>query len=147
MVTKVGRRGHLLICSDCGRPVEKREQQLDNRRRLYGALSLIGLSLAGGMIFFLASMDERLAPGGSPSSERGKGSEANEEGQRLPEPALLAPEATGTQSMKTKQLLPSQATPTGLAHGQNHGSGRITPSAGPLPAQQRSDGGKNRPEP
>lgn len=146
MVTKVGRRGQLLICSDCGRPVEKREVQLDNRRRLYGALCLIGLSLAGGMIFFLAAMDERLAPGAFPGGQRDAGAGNREEGLRIPEPALLAPEPAGPKSLVPTEL-PIKTGSSGHAHGLAHGPVPKAPSAGPLSSQQRTHPRKERPEP
>jgi hypothetical protein len=96
MVTKVGRRGNLLICSDCGVPAEKPKGQPDNRQRLFGALALIGLTLVGGMIFFLAAVEERLAPNINQSRQRVDGAVQGEEDQRLQEPALLAPDPKPT---------------------------------------------------
>jgi hypothetical protein len=144
MVTKVGRGGNLLICSDCGVPVEQRQGQLEHRQRLYGALALIGLSLVGGMIYFLAAMEERLAPKATQTGQRESGTEKGEEGQRLPEPALLAPDPKPTPAISSPTVPPK---PANAGPARDHGQGKPDHSTLPLPLQLRTQPRDHRPEP
>jgi hypothetical protein len=104
MVTMVGRRGNLLICCDCGVPVENLQGQLQHRQRLYAALALISLTLVGGMIFLLAAMDDRLAPWAIQTGQSEGGTQSGNERQRLPEPALLAPDPKPTAAISRPAL-------------------------------------------
>jgi hypothetical protein len=144
MVTKVGRRGNLLICSDCGVPVEIRQGQLQHRQRLYSALALIGLTLVGGMIFVLAAMEERLVPGGPRTDQREGGGEKGQESQRLPEPALLAPDPKPTASISRPALT---SKPASTRPARDLGDGKPAHSILPLPLQLRTQPGNHRPEP
>ena len=144
MVTKVGRGGNLLICSDCGVPVENIQGQLQHRQRLYAALALICLTLVGGMIFLLAAMEERLAPWATQAGENEGGSEKGEESLRLPEPALLAPDPKPSPS-SSRQALPIKPANAGLARDPGHG--KPVHSTLPLPLQLRTQPGEHRSEP
>jgi hypothetical protein len=144
MVTKVGRGGNLLICSDCGVPVEKLQGQLEHRQRLYGALALIGLSLVGGMIFFLAAMEERLAPDVTKTGQREGGAEKGEKGQRLLEPALLAPDPEPSPAT-SHPAVPSK--PSTAEHAKEPDHGQSDDSTLPLPLKLRTQPGDHRPEP
>jgi len=144
MVTKVGRGGNLLICSDCGVPVEKRQGQLEHRQRLYGALALVGLSLVGTMIFFLASMEERLPPKTIQTGQRESGAEKGEEGQRLPDPALLAPDPKPSPATSHPTAL---SKPTTSEHAKEQDHGQPNDSTLPLPLKLRTQPGEHRPEP
>ena len=143
MVTKVGRGGNLLICSDCGVPVANREGQLQHRQRLYAALSLICLTLVGGMIFVLAAMEERLAPWASQTGQREGGAQNGEESLRLPEPALLAPDPKPTPSISSPALQNKHAKAQSV---RELGLGKPDHSTLPLPSDQRTQPGDHRPE-
>jgi hypothetical protein len=58
MLTKVGRATPMLICTDCGRPVDQRETAELKRKRLWGAITLMGMAVLGAATFLLASMNE-----------------------------------------------------------------------------------------
>ena len=144
MVTKVGRGGNLLICSDCGVPVEKRQGQLEHRQRLYGALALVGLSLVGTMIFFLAAMEERLAPDVTKTGQRESGDDKGEEGQRLPEPALLAPDPKPSPATSHPAI---PASPPNALPAKDQSHNKPGHSTLPLPLKLRTQPGDHRPEP
>ncbi len=144
MVTKVGRRGNLLICSDCGVVVENREGQQQHRQRLYAALALIGLTLVGGMIFLLAAMEERLVPAVTRAAQREGGGEKGEQSQRLPEPALLAPDPNPPLSISRPALSPK---PAKAVSAKDLGHGKPDHSTLPLPLQLRTQPGQHRPQP
>lgn len=144
MVTKVGRGGNLLICSDCGVPVESIQGQLQHRQRLYAALALICLTLVGGMIFVLAAMEERLAPSATQAGRSEGGSEKGAESPRLPEPALLAPDPKPSPS-SSRPALPIKPASAGLARDLGHG--KPDHSTLPLPLQLRTQPGEHRPKP
>jgi hypothetical protein len=144
MVTKVGRRGNLLICSDCGVPVENLQGQLQHRQRLYAALALISLTLVGGMIFLLAAMEERLAPWATQTGQSEGGAQNGDERPRLPEPALLAPDPKPTPSISSPALQNKQAKAQSV---RELGLGKADHSTLPLPLQQRTQPGDHRPKP
>jgi hypothetical protein len=85
-------------------PVENLQGQLQHRQRLYAALALISLTLVGGMIFLLAAMDDRLAPWATQTGQSKGGTQSGDERQRLPEPALLAPDPKPTASISRPAL-------------------------------------------
>ncbi len=146
MVTKVGRGGNLLICSDCGVPVENSQGQLQHRQRLYAALALIGLTLVGGMIFFLSALEERLAPWSTQTGQSEGGAENGGESQRLPEPAFLAPDPKPTPSISSPALQNKHAKAQSV---RELGLGKSDHSTLPLPMplHQRSQPGDHRPKP
>jgi hypothetical protein len=144
MVTKVGRRGNLLICSDCGVPAETLQGQFQHRQRLYAALVLIFLTLLGGMIFLLAAMEERLAPGGNQTGQGEGVAEKGEESKRLPEPALLAPDPKPRPSISSP---PPTSKPADATPARDHGHGKPVSSTLPQPLQLRTQPGDHRPEP
>lgn len=159
MVTMVGRRGNLLICCDCGVPVENLQGQLQHRQRLYAALALISLTLVGGMIFLLAAMDDRLAPWATQTGQSEGGTQSGDERQRLPEPALLAPDPKPTAAISRPALPIKSVNPKSVnAKSVNEksvsaksvsefGFGRQDPSTLPLPLPHRTQPGDHRPKP
>ena len=58
MLTKVGQSQRMLICTDCGQPVDQRESSAMARQRLWGALTLISLTVVSGAMLLLATMYE-----------------------------------------------------------------------------------------
>jgi hypothetical protein len=144
MVTKVGRRGNLLICSDCGVPVENLEGQLQHRQRLYAALALICLTLVGGMVFVLAAMEERLAPWATQTGQRLGDGQNRDQSPRLPAPALLAPDPKPTPSISSPALQNKQAKAQSV---RDLGLGQPDHSTLPLPSQQRTQPGNHRLKP
>lgn len=155
----VGRRGNLLICCDCGVPVENLQGQLQHRQRLYAALALISLTLVGGMIFLLAAMDDRLAPWATQTGQSEGGTQSGDERQRLPEPALLAPDPKPTAAISRPALPIKSVNPKSVnAKSVNEksvsaksvsefGFGRQDPSTLPLPLPHRTQPGDHRPKP
>ena len=144
MVTKVGRGGNLLICSDCGVPVENLQGQLQHRQRLYAALALLSLTLVGGMVFLLAAMEDRLAPWASQTGQRQGGGQNGNQSQRLPEPALLAPDPKPTASISSPALQNKQAKAQPV---RELGLGKPDHLTLPLPLHQRHQPGEHRPKP
>jgi hypothetical protein len=144
MVTMVGRRGNLLICCDCGVPVENLQGQLQHRQRLYAALALISLTLVGGMIFLLAAMDDRLAPWATQTGQSEDSAQNGDERQRLPEPALLAPDPKPTLTTKSPALQNKHAKAQSV---RELGLGRPDHSTLPLPSHQRTQPGDHLPKP
>jgi hypothetical protein len=169
MVTMVGRRGNLLICCDCGVPVENLQGQLQHRQRLYAALALISLTLVGGMIFLLAAMDDRLAPWATQTGQSEGGTQSGDERQRLPEPALLAPDPKPTAAISRPALPINSVNPKSVnaktvnkksaneksvnpksvsaKSVSEFGFGKQDPSTLPLPLPHRTQPGDHRPEP
>lgn len=58
MITKVGRATPMLICTDCGQPVDQRECAVLKRKRLWGAITLMGMACIGGSMFLLSFVNE-----------------------------------------------------------------------------------------
>jgi len=58
MLTKVGQSQQMLICTDCGQPVDQRESAAMARQRLWGALTLMSLTVVSGAMLLLATMYE-----------------------------------------------------------------------------------------
>ena len=143
MVTKVGGRGNLLICSDCGVPVENLQGQQQHRQRLYAALALLSLTLVGGMVFLLAAMEDRLAPWATQTGQRQGGGQNGGQRPRLPEPALLAPDPKPTPSISSPALPIKQANAQSV---RGLGLGKPDHSTRPLSSHQRTQPGDHRPE-
>lgn len=150
----VGRRGNLLICCDCGVPVENLQGQLQHRQRLYAALALISLTLVGGMIFLLAAMDDRLAPWATQTGQSEGGTQSGDERQRLPEPALLAPDPKPTagisrSALPIKSVNPKSVNPKSVSAKSvsEFGFGKQDPSTLPLPLPHRTQPGDHRSKP
>lgn len=93
MLTKVGRTHPMLICTDCGLPVDQRESAALKRKRLWGALTISGMACLGGAMLLLASINEMRREGGleavESSSESSSQDGEKEEGGRLLEPSGL----------------------------------------------------------
>ena len=143
MVTKVGGRGNLLICSDCGVPVENLQGQQQHRQRLYAALALLCLTLVGGMVFLLAAMEDRLAPWATQTGQIEGDGQNGDESPRLPEPALLAPDPKPTASISSPALPIKQAN---AQHVRDLGLGKPDHLTLPLPSHQRTQPRDHRPE-
>ena len=58
MLTKVGHARPMLICTDCGQPVDQRDSIALARQRLWGALTLVGMAMLSGAMLLLASTYE-----------------------------------------------------------------------------------------
>ena len=144
MVTKVGGRGNLLICSDCGVPVENLQGQQQHRQRLYAALALLCLTLVGGMVFLLAAMEDRLAPWATQTGQIEGDGQNGDESPRLPEPALLAPDPKPTASISSPTLPIKQANAQSV---RELGLGQPDHLTLPLPLHQRTQPGEHRPQP
>jgi hypothetical protein len=91
MIAKVGRTTPMLICTDCGHPVDQRESAAIKRKRLWGALTLVGMAVVGGAILLLASINEIRREGGGQDAER-QTEASSEEGEKVLEPSWLVDE-------------------------------------------------------
>jgi hypothetical protein len=81
MIAKVGRTHPMLICTDCGLPMDQRESKDLARRRLWSAITLTILATVGGAMALLAAMnDVRTAHPLEESTERKEGGEREERG-------------------------------------------------------------------
>jgi hypothetical protein len=87
MVTKVGHARPMLICTDCGQPVDLRETSAMARQRLWGALALVVMALFSGSMLLLASIYESRTAGSLEDSlnqaEERSGEERNKEDERM----------------------------------------------------------------
>jgi hypothetical protein len=140
-------------------PVENLQGQLQHRQRLYAALALISLTLVGGMIFLLAAMDDRLVPWATQTGQSEGGAQNGDERQRLPEPALLAPDpkpaaaisrpALPIKSVSAKSVSAKSvsAKSVSVKSVSEFGFGKQYPSTLPLPLPHRTQPGDNRPQP
>lgn len=90
MITKVGRTTPMLICTDCGLPVDQRDSAALRRKRLWGALTLVGMAVVGGAIFLLASINEIRREGGGEDAER-QTEASSDEGDKDDQRVLLEP--------------------------------------------------------
>lgn len=79
MVTKVGRTTPMLICSECALPVDERETTALKRKRLWGAITLLGMALVSGLMLFLATFNEMRTDGELSGDTDKQGEAANEE--------------------------------------------------------------------
>jgi hypothetical protein len=101
MLTKVGQSQRMLICTDCGQPVDQRESSAMARQRLWGALTLISLTVVSGAMLLLATMYESRnadAVKGSldkPEDASGEEAKKGEETFLLEPSTLMNPSARG----------------------------------------------------
>jgi len=58
MLTKVGRASPMLICTDCGLPVDQRHTAELKKKHFRGGLTLITLASMGGVLLLMATMNE-----------------------------------------------------------------------------------------
>jgi DNA-directed RNA polymerase subunit RPC12/RpoP len=73
IVTKVGRGKAMLICADCGHPVDERQGEARLLQRGIAALIMAMIVGLGGMILFLsASNDSPLDEAPPPAAEAGE---------------------------------------------------------------------------
>ncbi|MGA1302718.1 MAG: hypothetical protein ACO3ZD_01615 [Cyanobium sp.] len=83
MLTKVGRTSPMLICTDCGQPVNQRETADRKRKHLWGALTLLTMACMGGVLLLMVSMSEMRTARKlqiTSDGERAKGGRSHESG-------------------------------------------------------------------
>ncbi len=91
MIAKVGRSHPMLICTDCGLPMDQRESKAMARQRLWSAVTLMVMATVGGAMALLATMNEvRTARPLEEGWER-KEDGAAAEGQEKSGPGLMEP--------------------------------------------------------
>ena len=78
----------MLICTDCGLPLDERESQALARQRLGSALTLMVMATVGGAMALLAAMNEIQAARPGQGAGEQKQEEQKEEGR---ENLLMAP--------------------------------------------------------
>jgi DNA-directed RNA polymerase subunit RPC12/RpoP len=59
MLTKVGRKKPMLICSDCGHPLSESIDPKKQLTRVWGSLFMVSLTAIAIMTFFLAQVREK----------------------------------------------------------------------------------------
>jgi hypothetical protein len=91
MVTKVGHARPMLICTDCGQPVDQRETSVMARQRLWGALALVAMALFSGSMLLLATIYESRTAGSLEDSLDQAEDRSAEERQKDDERVLLEP--------------------------------------------------------
>jgi hypothetical protein len=134
MLTKVGRTTPMLICTDCGLPVDQRESAALKRKRLWGALTLVCMAVMGGAILLLASINEIRREGGFQDAER-QTEASSEEGEKdeqrlLLEPSrLVDPQRPATDGVK-------RSTATTPVKGQ---AMRVSAQPGAVEAQEKKE--------
>jgi len=69
MLTKVGRKRPMLICSDCGHPLSEADVGERGQRRLGGSLIMLALAAISGMTFFLTQMRQGTGAGAEPAEK------------------------------------------------------------------------------
>lgn len=93
MLTRVGRTKPMLICTDCGLPVDQRETATATRQQLGGAVTLMAMALLGGAMLLLASINEAqragLLEGGSEERRDDAKEGTDAKAQNLLEPSSL----------------------------------------------------------
>lgn len=112
MLTKVGRTHPMLICTDCGQPVDQLASSSLARKRIRGALSLLGLAAVGCGVFLLASMEEwRTAS--TPEPEEAAPRDQAEPGARPPgllEPSRLVRPGAEPVAARARESMGSRGT-------------------------------------
>jgi hypothetical protein len=145
MLTKVGRTHPMLICTDCGQPVDQRESASLARKRLWGAFTLVGLTLVSGAVLWLASIEERrLATSPEEASEQraeagGEGEARGEERATLMEPSALM------RSTRTTAEAPGRGAEA-RAHGQERAGAEARAGEGEKERAQKRAGAQERAE-
>lgn len=91
MVTKVGRSHPMLICSDCGLPVDDRQTSQLARQRLWGALTLVTMAFVSFAMLLLATLYEWRTAGALKDGGEQRGESSGEKEERREERALLEP--------------------------------------------------------
>ncbi|MEB3334220.1 MAG: hypothetical protein VKP70_04475 [Cyanobacteriota bacterium] len=134
MVTKVGRTHPMLICSDCGLPVDERETSQRARKRVWGALTLVSMAFVSGSMLLLATLYEWRTAGTSEDALEQQGDGAGSEEKRQEKRALFEPSGL-------IQSLEQPADPQGMApvSGRREGARSLSVSAQPTAAEAQED--------
>ncbi len=111
MVTKVGHAHPMLICTDCGLPVDQRETSVMARQKLWGALALVTMFLISGSMLLLASIYESRTAGFLEESLEKADDRSKEEGNNEEERVLLEPSGLVKPPVAVKASTPSSAAP------------------------------------
>lgn len=151
MITKVGRTTPMLICTDCGLPMDQRETATLSRQRLSGAFALLAMALVAGAMVLLASVNEmrrarelEAAPGSQTEASAEEGSQEERilmEPSTLMEPNRRSPQRVGTTAEPgLGSRAPSKQALTGSGSGrdaaQPPAATRRQPSATPAGSGQ-----------
>jgi hypothetical protein len=81
MLTKVGRSTPMLICTDCGLPVDHRETAELKRKRLWGALTLMSMACMSGILLLMVSMNELRTAGRLQITSQGESAKGGRSGE------------------------------------------------------------------
>ena len=67
MLTKVGRKKPMLICTDCGHPIGEARDAENRQRQRHGSLFMLALAAVALMAFFLTQLREKTSDGNRPA--------------------------------------------------------------------------------
>ncbi len=99
MLTKVGHTNPMLICTDCGLPMDQRQSIAMARQRLWGALTLVSMALVSGAMLLLASSYEwrtvERESGRQQEGAAGDGAQAEEKRSLFAPSTLIQPSGMG----------------------------------------------------
>ncbi len=116
MVTKVGHARPMLICTDCGQPVDQRETSVMARQRLWGALTLVTMFLISGSMLLLAMIYETRTAGSlegtlDQAEDRSGEQSRKEEERMLLEPSRLVKPPVAVKAATPGLSAQPEATP------------------------------------
>ncbi len=112
MVTKVGHARPMLICTDCGLPVDQRQTSVMARQRLWGALTLVATFLISGSMLLLATIYETRTAGSLEGSLDQAEDRSGEEGRKEEEERMvLEPSGLVKPPVAVKAATPASTAP------------------------------------
>jgi hypothetical protein len=141
MLTKVGHSHPMLICTDCGLPVDQRESSAMARQRLWGALTLVGLALVSGAMLLLATVYENRTAGSVEGSLDKPEDAVGEEGKKDEERFLMEPSALVKPSAMAKPKLRE------AGKGEGASTPTTTPAVSAQPDPAATNQEKEQPHP
>ncbi len=71
----------MLICTDCGLPVDHRETAELKRKRLWGALTLMSMACMSGILLLMVSMNELRTAGRLQITSQGESAKGGRTGE------------------------------------------------------------------
>lgn len=145
MLTKVGRTNPLLICTDCGLPVDQQQTAKLSRQRFWGAFTLLAMALLGAAMLLLASIKEMSRPevleGSAENSMEASAEEGGKgENSRVMEPSSLMDAPSPSRAAQSRVPEPqTRGLQMNFSGGASEpGAGQTSPPAGhpaePTPA-------------
>lgn len=136
MVTKVGHARPMLICTDCGLPLDQRDTAAIGRRRLWGALWLVAMALMSVAMMLLAmSYESRRVNPLEDSLERADDGSGEAAKRERDDPLMEFSKLMGPGSSREGEAPAERLNASGSANGATEGTGAPPP---PPPARNGS---------